>query len=325
LPSREALRALLEEPVPHEIAAAADAVRQHHFGRQTTVAFVDHLDPGAAWNSCPVTGIRGSFAASLDGVSDRATDLILLPAPGSSLEDLAAVWAMLPERPSTTQFQPTVQLGATDTWIAALDSALADDATALSSFTGLSVVSDGIFPSAHPVRGPEPRKRWEKFWRGAAKAGLSGHATVLYGPGHELDAVFEQLDAIAGIHEETGVFLSVAPCIFAPDRLGDSDDRLTHASLDLRAWAACRLADTDVEHVSLRYERSDLKSAHTALRCGIDDLVGQLFLGDRDRKADSESRDLSASEVERWLGEVDMEMRVRNGEFDTAHPSEVLA
>ena len=322
MPSRDALHALLSEPVPHEIAAAADAARQHHFGLQTTVALVDHLDPAGAWSTCPVTGVRGSFASQLDAVADRATDLVLLPEPGSSLEDLAGIWNLLPERPSTTDFLPTAQLGTTDTWIAALDSALADDAKALSSFTGLSIVSDGIFPSAHPVRGAEPRKRWEKFWRGAANAGLNGHATVLYGPGHDLDSVFAQLDAIAAIQSETGVFLSVAPCIFAPDQLGDDDDRLTHASLDLRAWAACRLADTGVDHVSLRYERADLKSAHTALRCGIDDLVGHVFLGDRDRKADSESRDLSVAEMERWLGEIGLELRIRNGGFDTV---EVLA
>jgi hypothetical protein len=325
LSSRAALKALLAEPVPHEIAAAADAGRQDRFGATTTVALVDHLDPQGSWGTCPLTGISGGFASSLEGVSDRVTDLILLPPAGASLEDLAGLWKLLPERPQADEFMPTVQLGTTDTWIAALDSALADDSKALSSFAGLSIVSDGIFPSAHPVRGQEQGKRWEKFWRGAAKAGLKGHATVLYGPGHGLDSVFAQLDAIAAIQEETGVFLSVAPCIFAPDHLGTDDDKLTHASLDLRAWAACRLADTGVDHVSLRFERSDLKSAHTALRCGIDDLVGRLFLGDRDRKADSESRDLSAAEMDRWLAEVGLNMRVRNGGFDSVSPMEVLA
>lgn len=325
MPSRAALKALLAEPVPHEIAAAADAARQDRFGLTTTVALVDHLDPRGAWGTCPVTGMAGSFATSLGDVSDRATDLVLLPPAGASLEDLAGLWGVLPERPDTDGFLPTVQLGTTDTWIAALDAALADDAKSLSAFTGLSIVSDGIFPSAHPVRGPEQGRRWEKFWRGAAQAGLKGHATVLYGPGHGLDAVFAQLDAIAAIQSETDVFLSVAPCIFAPDHLGADDDKLTHASLDLRVWAACRLADTGVEHVSLRFERGDLKSAHTALRCGVDDLVGRLFLGNRDRKADSESSDLSASEMERWLGEAGLEMRVRNGGFDSVSPMEVLA
>jgi hypothetical protein len=324
LPSREALRALLEEPVPHEIAAAADAVRQYHFGPLTTVSLVEHFDPAGAWGTCPVTGIQGSFASKLEDVADRTTDLILLPEPGSSLEDLAGLWGMLPERPAPIEFLPTAQLGTTDTWIAALDSALADDASALHSFTGLSIVSDGIFPSAHPVRGAEARARWEKFWRGAAAAGIQGHATVLYGPGHDLESVLDQLDAIAAVQKETGVFLSVAPCIFAPDQLGEDDDNLTQASLDLRVWAACRLADTHVDHVSLRFERSDLKSAHTALRCGVDDLVGHVFLGDRDRKADSESRDLSVPEMERWLGEVGLELRIRNGGFDSVSPSEVL-
>lgn len=325
MPSRDTLAALLDQPAPHAIAATADTARQERFGLGTTVALVGHLDSDGAWETCPVTGISGGFAARLEDVSDRVTDLVLLPPPGASLEDLAALWNALPPRPEGPGFLPTAQLGTADTFVAAIDAAGSEDARALASFAGLGVVSDGVFPSVHPARGGGARTRWERFWRGAARAGLRGHATVLYGPDLGLDAVLDQLEAIAAVQADTGVFLSVAPCIFAPDGLDLSDPLLTHASLDLRVWAACRLVDTGVDHVSLRYERSDLKSAHTALRCGIDDLVGRVFLGDRDRKADSESTDLSVREMERWLGEVGLQMQVRNGVFDAAPPSEVLA
>jgi hypothetical protein len=322
--SRAALQALLSETVPHEIVAAADRARQDRFGLDTTVSLVSRLDPAGAWELCPVTGARDEFPSQLAEVPDRTTDLILLPRPGASLEDLAALWELLPERPAGGGFQPTVQLGTADTFIAATDAAGAADAAALSSFAGLQVVSDGIFPSAHPVRGGASLERWNRFWRGAAAAGMRGHATVLYGPGHGLDSVLAQLDAIKAVQSDTNVFLSVSPCIFAPERIADGDHQLTHASLDLRAWAACRLDETGVGHVSLRYDRSDLKSAHAAVRCGVDDLMGRVFLFDRDRKADSESSDLSVAEMQRWLGEVGMEMQVRNGVFDVVRPSEVL-
>lgn|GEM_PF-5398530 len=323
--SRDALLTLLSQPVPHEIAAAADAVRQERFALQTTVSLPAQLDPAGDWGSCPVTGLDGGFAASLDDIPDRATDLVLLPAPGSSLEDLAALWGLLPVRPQGEDFMPTAQLGSTDTWIAAIDSASAADAAVLTNFRGLQIVSDGVFPSAHPVRGAQAGERWSRFWRAAAGAGLKGHATVLYGPGHGIESVLDQLEAISVVQRDTGVFLSVAPCVFDGDRMGSDDALLTQASQDLRAWAACRLLDTGVAHVSLRYARSDLKSAHAAVRCGIDDLVGGVFLGDRDRKADSESADLSVAEMDRWLDEVGLVMRVRNGGFDSVSSSEVLA
>jgi hypothetical protein len=326
LSSRETLRALLSEPVPHEIVAAADATRREHFGARSTVSLVDHLDSAGAWETCPLTGFMapGGFATDLEQVSDRTTDLVLLPVPGASLDDLASLWGQLPPRPAGPGFAPTAQLGTTDTWIVAIDASGAEDAAALAHFAGLQIVSDGVFPSAHPVRGPQARERWERFWRAAAAAGLRGHATVLYGPGHDLDSVFKQLDVITAVQRDTGVFLSVAPCIFRPDQLGAEDALLTQASLDLRVWAACRLDDTGVEHVSLRYERSDLKSAHTALCCGVDDLIGHLYLGDRDKKTDTESVDLSVREMDRWLREAGLELSIRNGRFDTVSPSEVL-
>lgn len=325
MPSREALLKLLSDPVPHEIAAAADAERQTRFGARTTVALVDHLDPAGAWSSCPVTGMAGGFAAGLEELSDRTTDLVLLPPPGASLEDLAGLWGLLPPRPVADAFMPTAQLGTADTWISAIDASVAADARVLANFRDLAVVSDGIYPSAHPVRGGQAAQRWAKFWRAAAGAGIRGHATVLYGPDHGIGSVLDQLEAIAQVQRDTGVFHSIAPCVFSGDRLGADDALLTQASLDLRVWAACRLFETGVDHLSLRYERSDLKSAHTALRCGVDDLVGRVFLDERDKKADTESSDLSIGEMGRWLGEVGLEMRIRNGGFENVSPSEVLA
>lgn len=318
---RDALSALLGRRSPHDIVAAADAERRRRHALRTTVAVIDHLDPHGAHAYCPVTGTAapdGGFARALEQVSDLTTDLVLLAAAHPSLDALRDLLALLPPRPQAAEGEvlPTVQVGTSDDWMHALEGRDLVEALLEMQARGLQVISDGVHPRVHPVHGPVAAQEWAAFWRAAGAAGLRGHAVVLYGPQHGLEAVFTQLDAIAAVQRETGVFLSVAPCIFDPTGFGGAADaQLTQASLDLRVLAACRLG-LDVEHLSMRYERSDLKSAHASLLCGVDDLVGHLFLGARDRKTDAESRDLSVREMERWLVEAGFDARVRNGLFE---------
>lgn len=315
---RDELRALLDRPNIHDITAAADEARRDRHDRTTTVAVVEPFDPRGAHTRCPLTGIRagnGGFARSLDDIHDVVTDLLVLVPEGASADEVRSIWRLLPSPPADGEDEmlPTVQLGTTDTWIeAGIDHDLAAWVE-----QGMRVVSDGIDPRNHPARGIDPAARWTSFWHTAANVGLRGHATVLFGPDHDLDSVFAQIDAINAVQADTGVFLSVSPCVIGAGPAGDDDDALTHASFDLRVLAACRLGLPGVEHVSLRYERSDLKTAHTALLCGVDDLIGHLFLDTRDRKADTEAKDLSLREMRAWLEEADFTARVRNGLFAT--------
>ena len=323
--SRDALRTLLDSADLHDITAAADGARREAHALRTTVAVVQQLDPHGAFSMCPVTGIgagEGGFPRSVEGIADAVTDLLLLPPAGADADVVRAVWQSIPAPPTDTgeAMVPTVQLGTTDTWIGA---GLDRDLAAWRE-QGIRVISDGIDPRHHPARGVEQAAKWTSFWHAAANAGMRGHATVLYGPGLDLDAVFAQIDAIAQVQADSGVFLSVTPSVIGPDGATAGDDASTHATFDLRVLAACRLALRGVEHLSYRIARSDLKTAHTALLCGVDDLVGELFLGTRDRKADAEARDLSLAEMKGWLAEAGFEGRVRNGAFETEGFDEVL-
>lgn len=310
--SRAELRDFLARPLPHDLLEAADAERRERFGARTSFAIVGRVDLSGAHAWCPVTGEaapEGGFATSLDGVSDVVSDLVLLPSVATA-EAMHAAWDLLPSSPPDggDEVLPTAQLGTTDLWIGS--------GAALSDFEGLRVVSDGVFPRHHPVRGEESARCWEEFWRAASDAGVKGHAALFYGPAFDLDALFAQIDAIERIQSDTGVFLSVVPMILDPESFDSTrDPLLTHALDDVRALAACRLGLASVEHVSLRYARSDLKSAHTAVRGGVDDLCGPLYTELRDEKADAEAFDLSVEEMGSWLGEVGLEAHVRNGLF----------
>lgn len=324
--SRDALRRLLDSSNLHDITAAADAARRAKHALRTTVPVVQPFDPDGAYTMCPVTGMpapEGGFPASLDDVHDAVTDLVLLPAPGADADAVRSVWRMLPGAPpeDADELTPTVQLGTTDTWI---DAGLDHDFAAWRA-QGVRVIDDGVDPRHHPARGVEGAAKWTSFWRAASNAGLRGHATVLYGPGIDLDAVFAQIDAIVALQADTNVFLSVSPSVIGPDGASPGDATITHASFDLRVLAACRLALPGVDHVSYRIGRGDLKTAHTALLCGVDDLVGELFLGLRDAKADAEARDLSLAEMQAWLAEAGFEGRVRNGIFATESVEDRLA
>lgn len=314
--SRAELRALLASRDLHDITAAADAARQDRHGRTTTVAVVQVLDPFGSHAVCPVTGIvarDGGFARTVEGLSDAVSDLVLLPPTGADADGVRATFQRIPAPPTEGEgMVPTIQIGTTDTWI---DAGLDHDLEAWRA-QGLRVVSDGIDPRHHPALGVDGAAKWTSFWHTASNAGLRGHATVLFGPHLDLDAVFAQIDAIEAVQAETGVFLSVTPSVIGPDGATADDGDATQASFDLRVMAACRLGLLGVDHVGYRVPRSDLKTAHTALLCGVDDLVVDLFLGARDRKADASAHDLSVREMRAWLEEAGFIARVRNAAFD---------
>lgn len=317
-----ALRSLLDQPDPHVIAAAAHEARVDRFGLRTSIAAVAHVDPSGCRSHCPVTGElapTAGFARGLAELPDSISDLILLAAGNPSAQDFAGLLDLLPGvPPRDAGFAATVQLDAADVWMN-LDLDLRELAD-----RGVRVISEGVAPRLHPAFGDA--ERCAGFWRDVATAGMRGHAVVLYGPGLGLDSVFEQLSFIASVQRETSVFLSIAPCIFNSDAPMSSEDHLlTQASLDLRVLAACRLYETGVDHVSVRYERGDLKSAHMALACGADDLVGHLYLQARDKKADVEAKDLSLQEAQRWIAEAGFQPRLRNGLFEFTSFEEVEA
>ncbi len=318
---RSSLRAWLEQPQPHEILAAADAERARRHGRTTTVVALERVDATGSHTWCPLTGRpapEGGFARDPAAVSDAVSDLLLLVEEAAPLEALESTLAGLGEPPGDEEFAPTVQVGTADDWIAALEGRESGARLRRARERGLGAISEGVAPRVHPSAGPAATERWRAFWTEVAAAGLRGHAVVLYGGPYDLEAVLAQIDAIAAVQDHCGVFLSVAPVIAPVGERPEATDALrTHALEDLRIWAACRLGLPGVDHVSLRYDRGDLKSTHAALRGGIDDLVGHLHLHRRDRRADADHPDLSLPEMERWLQESGMRALVRNARFET--------
>jgi hypothetical protein len=249
----------------------------------------------------------------------RAEDLFRMiqwtHAAKSALDDLMA------DSPDDAK-APSFQIGTASDWIEAARLAQVSPVKAMADVAaaGLRVISDGVVPREHPAFGAASRDHWGEFWTAAGEVGIRGNAALLHGPSIEAATLLDQIQAIATTEGE--VFASVSPLIRGSDQLDPADSLLTQGQQDLRVLAACRLGLADIPHVRMVYGRSDLKMAHLSLACGVDDLEGQLFVGERDAKADTESDDLSLTEMERWLHEAGYTAALRNGAFETLNEVE---
>jgi hypothetical protein len=317
---------LLRHPNLHEIASRAQALREERFGARTSVAFIAHRRLPEAPDWC---AICGAAAAALEAddltVAGRCSDLhVLVPAGATAAALLEAIPAA-----GEVPFR-TAQVGVASDWMAASEGG---DHELLSAAKrrGLSVLSDGVLPRVHPARGPVAARRWQSFWRAAKELGFVGHASLLQAPNADVTALLDQIEILAQLQGEIGVFASVAPVVDPPERFGGvQDGLLSHGLEDLRVLAACRLGLAQIEHVRLLYNRSDLKLAHVSLAHGADDLEGHLVLHARSPREDANQNDLSSLEMRRWLREAGYEPQLRNGRFEIREyppdpSSEVLA
>jgi 2-iminoacetate synthase ThiH len=209
---------------------------------------------------------------------------------------------------------PSFQLGSTDLWIdAGADASVLGEARA----AGLKLVSDGVRPRHHPAHGEAEAESWSSFWLAAAEAGLKGNATVLFGPAHDLDSVLDQLEAIARVQHACGVFMSLAPVIYDPQRPeGSTLEALTQGRQDLQIFALSRVCGSGIEHLRMLYACSDLKMAHLTLASGVDDLEGHLFDGKRTPRETADTFDMNLDEIEAWMSEAGYEPVLRNGIFE---------
>ena len=329
----EAVNQMLQHANPLDAASRADALRRRLHGDVTSFTLVRSLDLGASLGYNPINGIDSSTFPSLAGHPVKPEELpsfliehahpaagdyqLLFPGEvnGRTLAAFAQAAAQAIEEllgDAGESPRPTFQLGTADTWMGVDTSALGAARQA-----GLRVVSEGIRPVHHPAHGEGMHRLWEAFWRKAADAGLRGNATVLFGPQHNFDSVLWQLEAIAAVQSESGVFLSVAPVVYDPSGFQGADDSLlTQGQFDLRVLSACRLMETGIDHLRMLYARSDLKMAHLGLSCGVDDLEGPLFDEERSPKEVADTFDLSLEEMVRWLEEAGYTPALRNGIFE---------
>jgi hypothetical protein len=321
LSSRAEIVAILRNPNLHESGGSAHSLRLERFGARSSFSAVEHVSSGDH-AYCPICGQRPSqrkwLAPSLEGMSEAASELHVIPGPGS---DAAALLDAVPEPSQNAQgLERSALVGVASDWMRASEG---DDHSLLASARGrgVRVLSDGVLPAIHPARGDEAASRWAGFWRAAASAGCRGVASLFYGPSHDDISLADQLEAIAELQQDTQVFLSVCPVIDPGTSFGGvQDSLLTHGDVDLRVLAACRLALDSVEHLTLLYNRMDLKMAHIALLGGVDDLNGHLTLEQRSAQDSANHDDLSLSEMESWMRDAGMEARLRNACFETAAP-----
>jgi len=311
--SRAELLELLQHPNPHEIGLRAQELRSERWGRVASFAAVEHLSatPEAFCAACGAVPEQRPWATT---PHERATDLHILHPPGVHAD---ALLASIPKDSKSSDGIARTALVATATdWMWASDG---DDAPLLAAAVqrGLHVLSDGVMPRVHPARGSDAADRWLSFWWTAADCGLRGHAALLYGPKHDSGSILDQLDRIVEIQEDTGVFLSVHPVVDPGDAFGGvQDGLLTEGDADLRAVAASRLGAVGIEHVTMLYNRFDLKLAHVALETGADDVMGHLSLEARDAQQDANHPDLSRDEMPAWLAEAGFTPRLRNASFE---------
>jgi hypothetical protein len=321
LNSRADIVGILTDPSLHSAGSRAHALREERFGPRSSFSAVEHVAAGEH-AYCPVCGQRPTQRAwlepSLEGIEEIASELHVVPMPGADAEGLLA---SIPQAGENSRgLARTALVGVASDWMRAADG---DDLRLLGEARGraMRVLSDGVLPAIHPARGAEAAARWAAFWRSAAAAGLRGFASLYYGPHHDESSIGDQLEAIGSLQEETQVFLSVCPVVDPGSTFGGlQDSLLTHGDDDLRILAACRLVLSSIEHLTLLYNRTDLKMAHIALLGGVDDLSGHLALGSRNAKDDANSDDLSISEMESWMRDAGMEARLRNACFETAAP-----
>ena len=118
---RAQLRELLSQPNLHDFVDAADRARQERHSRRTSFVASGFLDAGSGRSWCPLTGEiapTDGFSGQLEDLPDTASDLVILVPDGASPKQLEEAWSLLPPRPDESG-AATVQMGTTDTWIAA--------------------------------------------------------------------------------------------------------------------------------------------------------------------------------------------------------------
>jgi len=340
--NKKSLLSALDGADPLALVARADAQRRKLHGRLTRYVLLRSLNWGAGERFSPLSGIElaDSPDASLPGGTPHELGTAVLerahPAAGDYqiilkrgissaqlVEYAGACASALAELGSSrsngnsaagARVLPTFQLGNADLWIdAGADASVLGEARA----AGLRLVSDGVRPRNHPAHGEAAARSWTSFWRAAGEAGLRGNASVLFGPAHDPGSVIDQLEAIARVQHECGVFNSLAPVIHDPKRPeGGASAALTQGRQDLQVFALSRVCPSGIEHLRMLYACSDLKMAHLTLASGVDDLEGHLFDGKRTPCETADTFDMNLDEIEAWLNEAGYEPVLRNGIFE---------
>ena len=118
--------------------------------------------------------------------------------------------------------------------------------------------------------------QWIEISKGAAKAGLTQYATMLYGHIETVEERVEHLVKMRALQDETGHFVTFTPLSFHPE--GTQLAGLPHPTGDgdLRAIAVSRLMLDNFQHVKTFWIMNSPQVSQAAQWYGADDLDGTI-------------------------------------------------
>jgi aminodeoxyfutalosine synthase len=118
--------------------------------------------------------------------------------------------------------------------------------------------------------------QWIEISKGAAKAGLTQYATMLYGHIETVEERVEHLVLMRALQDETGHFVTFTPLSFHPEGTQLADLPHPTGDGDLRAIAVSRLVLDNFKHIKTFWIMNTPQVSQTAQWYGADDLDGTI-------------------------------------------------
>jgi aminodeoxyfutalosine synthase len=122
-------------------------------------------------------------------------------------------------------------------------------------------------------------EEWLDVHRVAHGLGIRSNCTMLYGHVESIQDRVDHLEALRGLQDETGGFLTYIPLAYHPDNneLGAQLGRTGSATTgfdDLKNLAIARLFLDNLQHIKTHWIMNSMKVSQVALHFGVDDLEG---------------------------------------------------
>jgi cyclic dehypoxanthinyl futalosine synthase len=142
---------------------------------------------------------------------------------------------------------------------------------------GAEILSDRIRRQLSPNK--VDCSGWIDIHKTAHELGYRSTATMVFGQIEEPEDIFEHLERIRTLQDQTGGFTAFIPWSFKPKNtpLGDRVLHPAGAAAYLRLIASARLYLDNFEHIQASWFSEGEKTGQTALHFGADDLGGTVF------------------------------------------------
>ena len=142
---------------------------------------------------------------------------------------------------------------------------------------GAEILSDRIRRRLSPKKGGA--EAWLTVHREAHQQGFKSTATMMFGHIEDDEAIFDHLDHIRALQDETGGFTAFVPWSFKPGNTPLEKPIAHHASPTryLRMLGVSRLYLDNIPHIQASWFSEGKKTGQVALHFGADDFGGTLF------------------------------------------------